>query len=251
MNHLPGNLAYWAYQLLWDAEDWLFPPHCGGCDLPGVRWCKQCSQNTLEIDQPICPICGDISIVVPGEPCSKCQTSRPIYTALRSYTIYSGHIREAIHKLKYQHDIGLGEALSRPMIASLQKLNWSLDIITSVPLGLVRLEERGYNQATLLARPIALCMKVLFSSRALIRTRETRSQVGLTVSERQANMADAFRANSKIVKGKSVLVVDDVATSGATLNACAKALLDEGAARVYGFSLARAVFTPDAEVDQS
>jgi ComF family protein len=137
------------------------------------------------------------------------------------------------------------------MIASLQKLNWSLDIITSVPLGLVRLKERGYNQATLLARPIALCLQVPFSSRALIRTRETRSQVGLTVTERQDNMADAFRANSKLVKGKNILVVDDVATSGATLNACAKALLDVGASKVYGFSLARAVFTPNMETDIS
>ncbi len=251
MNHLPGNLAYRAYKLIWVAEDWLFPPNCGGCGLPGSRWCEQCSQTTLDIEQPICIICGDISVNFSGGLCSKCQASKPLYTFLRSYTVFTGSIREAIHKLKYQRDIGLGEALSRPMITSLVKLNWSLDIITSVPLGLARLEERGYNQATLLARPIALCLKVPFSSRALTRTRETRSQVGLTLAERQDNMADAFQANSKLIKGKSVLVVDDVATSGATLNACAKALLDEGALKVYGFSLARAVFNPNAEVDLS
>jgi ComF family protein len=133
------------------------------------------------------------------------------------------------------------------MITSLQKLNWSLDIITSVPLGLVRFDERGYNQATLLARPMALCLEVPFSSRVLTRIRETRTQVGLTVKERRENMADAFRADSKLVKGKNILVVDDVVTSGATLNACAKALLDGGASKVYGFSLARAVFTPNME----
>jgi ComF family protein len=137
------------------------------------------------------------------------------------------------------------------MITSLQKLNWSLDIITPVPLGLVRLKERGYNQATLLARPIALYFQVPFSSRALIRTRETQSQVGLTVTERQLNMADAFWANSKLVEGKNILVVDDVATSGATLNACAKALVEEGASKVYGFSLARAVYTPNMEINIS
>ncbi len=251
MNHLPGNLAYRAYKSIWVAEDWLFPPNCGGCGLPGSRWCEQCSQKTLEIDQPICTICGDISVNFSGGLCSKCQASKPLYSAHRSHTSFTGSMREAIHKLKYQRDIGLGEALSRPMITSLLKLNWSLDIITSVPLGLARLEERGYNQATLLARPIALCLNVPFSSRALIRTRETRSQVGLTLSERQENMADAFQANSKLVEGKSVLVVDDVATSGATLNACAKALLDEGALKVYGFSLARAVFKQNEEFDMS
>lgn len=139
--------------------------------------------------------------------------------------------------------------LSRPMIASLKKLNWPLDIITSVPLGLVRFKERGYNQATLLARPIALCLEVTFSSRAVRRTRETRSQVGLTVTERYDNLVDAFQADRNLVSGKNVLVVDDVATSGATLNACAKALLVGGADNVFCFSLARAVYSPSKEVD--
>ena len=172
-----------------------------------------------------------------------------VYTSLRSHTIYTGPIREAIHRLKYHRDLGLGEALSRPMITSLEKLNWSLDIITSVPLGLVRFKERGYNQATLLARPIALCLDIPFSTKALVRNRETRSQVGLTVTERHDNMVDAFRADSILVSGKKVLVVDDVATSGATLNACAKALLNAGADKVYCFSLARAVYSPNVDVD--
>jgi competence protein ComFC len=137
------------------------------------------------------------------------------------------------------------------MINTLQKLNWSLDIITPVPLGLVRFRERGYNQATLLARPIALYLKLPFSSRLLTRTRETRSQVGLTLGERQQNMESAFRASGKSVRGKSILVVDDVATSGATFNACAKALLDEGATNVYSFSLARAIYTKENEIDLS
>jgi ComF family protein len=246
---MPGNLAYRAYRLIWEALDWLYPPTCGGCGQSGARWCKECSQNTLEIKPPICPICGNKNIN--DEPCQRCQTSRPLYTSLRSHAVFNGSIREAIHQLKYQHNISLGEALASPMIASIQKLNWSLDIVTSVPLGLVRLEERGYNQATLLAQPIALYFKIPYSSRALMRIRETRSQVGLTAKKRQENMADAFRADSRVVKEKNILVVDDVATSGATLNACAKALLDVGASKVYGFSLARAIFNPDTEIDLS
>jgi ComF family protein len=143
----------------------------------------------------------------------------------------------------------MGEALSRPMITSLIKLNWSLDIITSVPIGLVRLQERGYNQATLLARPVAIYLEMPFFKRTLARKRETRSQVRLTVSVRHDNVMDAFKADDNIVSGKNVLVVDDVATSGATLNACAKALLDAGADKVYCFSLARAVYSPRMEVN--
>ncbi len=249
MGHMPGNLAYRAYQLIWEALDWLYPPVCGGCERPGKRWCDDCSTNTAEITPPICPICGNPNNH--GELCPRCEASRPSFTALRSYSLFSGAIRSAIHRLKYRRDIGLGEVLARPMIKSLQKLNWSLDIITSVPLGLVRFDERGYNQATLLARPIALFMRMPFSTQLLSRTRETRSQVGLTVNERQENMSGAFKAASKSVRGKNILVVDDVATSGATFNACAQALLDGGASKVYGFSLARAVFSPHNEIDTS
>jgi predicted amidophosphoribosyltransferase len=85
----------------------------------------------------------------------------------------------------------------------------------------------------------------------LTRIRETRSQVGLSAAEREVNMEGAFQANRKLVEGKNVLAVDDVATSGATLNACAKALLNAGAAEVYGFSLARAVFSPDDQGDRA
>ena len=243
---MPGNLPYRAYRLIWEALDWLYPPVCGGCGRSGERWCNDCTQKTLEIEPPICPICGNVN--ENDGPCPRCQVTRPFYTALRSHTIFQGAVREAIHRLKYRRDIGLAEALSRPMIGSMQKLNWSLDIITSVPLGLVRFEQRGYNQATLLARPIALYLKIPFSTRILVRTRETSSQVGLTVKERHENMADAFRTDRKFVKGKNVLVVDDVATSGATLNACAKALLDAGASSVYGFALARAIFSPGNEI---
>ncbi|MFZ2095438.1 MAG: ComF family protein, partial [Anaerolineales bacterium] len=160
-------------------------------------------------------------------------------------------LREAIHKLKYGQDMGLGEVLAEMMISSLKKLNWSLDIVTSVPLGLVRFEERGYNQATLLARPIALSQRIYFSQRLLTRIRETQTQVGLTLKERQENMEGAFRADRRLAEGKNILVVDDVATSGATINACAKALVEAGASRIYGFSLARAVFQPNHEVNLS
>ena len=246
---MPVNLAYRAYQLLWEALDWLYPPKCGGCGTLGARWCIECTQKTIEIMPPICPICGNPNSK--NEPCERCLISPPLYTSLRSYTVFSGSIREAIHRLKYQHDIGLGEVLARIMITRIEKLDWSLDIITSVPLGLVRFRERGYNQATLLARPIALFLKIPFSSQALSRTRETRTQVGLSVIERMDNMAGAFKAKNELVQGKNILVVDDVATSGATLNACAKALLEGGASYVYGFSLARALYSPKGEIDIS
>lgn len=156
--------------------------------------------------------------------------------------MHQGPLRLAIHSLKYQRNIGLAEALSIHLVDLLNNLRWSVDLIVPVPLAAQRQLERGYNQASLLALPLALAYRQSYSSRALHRIRETRTQVGLTSEERHSNVRDAFIADSKYVKSKSVLVIDDVATTGATQEACARALLIAGASTVYGLTLARAGF---------
>jgi ComF family protein len=127
------------------------------------------------------------------------------------------------------------------MIALLGDMCWPVDLVTAVPIGTARKKERGYNQAALLALPLALGSGIPYSSKGLIKIRETRSQVGLNVQQRNENVFGVFRANSRLVNGKYVLVVDDVTTSGATMQACARALLEAGACGVYGLTLARAV----------
>lgn len=235
-----GHAVYRFYQGLWSGLDWLYPPNCGGCGTRGTRWCKNCNENTRVFDGSICPRCGNIQAST--RLCPNCLSSTPNYFALRSWAVYEGAIRQAIHRLKYKRDIALGEALSRPMIDCLHHLNWTFDLVVPVPLGVARLAERGYNQATLLARPVSLGMGLSYSSKALSRIRETRSQVDLTASERKNNVRGAFQARQELVNKRHVLVVDDVATTGSTLNECAGALLEAGAAQVVGFTLARASF---------
>jgi ComF family protein len=127
----------------------------------------------------------------------------------------------------------------------LASLSWPIEIVVPVPIGRARRKERGYNQAALLAYPLALCSEIPYQSHALSRKRETRTQVGLNPLERKLNVADAFVAAREFVEGKSVLVVDDVTTTGATLNACAQALISAGARLVYGLTLARAGLDQD------
>jgi ComF family protein len=115
-----------------------------------------------------------------------------------------------------------------------------VELVTPVPLGVARHAQRGYNQSALLAFPLALSSKLAYGSQALIKVREARSQVGLSLAERFENVAGAFQASPKIVAGKTILIVDDVTTSGATMQACATALLQAGAHQVYGLTLARA-----------
>jgi predicted amidophosphoribosyltransferase len=109
------------------------------------------------------------------------------------------------------------------------------------------MKERGYNQVGLLAMPLAAILHWRYAPHGLIRSRDTRSQVGLTIKERIQNVSGAFKANSTIVSGATVLVMDDVATTGSTLSACATSLLDAGAKSVYALTLAHALPLPGME----
>jgi ComF family protein len=153
-------------------------------------------------------------------------------------------LRHAIHQLKYYGDLALGEALARPMIDLYSELHWQVDLVVPVPLGIARRAERGYNQASLLAWPIALSCDLSYRPKALRRWRETPSQVGLNMLERRLNLLDAFQARPDLVDGKAVLLVDDVTTTGATMQACALALRKAGVDRIYGLTLARTAFQP-------
>jgi len=198
-----------------------------------------CEEKTRPRADPICELCG--GIVETAGICAACRNYPPLYSALRSYTIYKDEIRKAIHRLKYGGDISLGEILSRPMIKLLNSLNWEIDLVVPVPNSLVRKKMRGYNQASLIAYPIALSCGIPYLAKALERTRDTRSQVGLSAAERHENVRAAFRARRELIAGKSVLLIDDLLTSGATVASCTKAMLEQDACQVYGLTLARTV----------
>ncbi len=245
----PGTLkrpAYSLYQWFWAGLDWLYPPSCGGCGKLGLRWCQKCEQATQLIFNA-CQRCGR-----PLEKmgiCKDCLASPPPLKALRSWAAFGGPLREALHRLKYEGDVALGEVLARPLIKIVLESDWRIDLVTAVPMGIARRAQRGYNQASLLAFPLALGCGKLFRPGALEKVRETRSQVGLTAAERRENVARAFRAEARVVREKQVLVVDDVTTSGATLMSCANALIEAGASQVYGLTLARTVLADRPEMD--
>jgi ComF family protein len=146
-----------------------------------------------------------------------------------------------VHALKYRRDLALGECLSEHLLDLLVEVGWQAEVVVPVPLGISRLRTRGYNQAALLAYPLSLAMGLSYTPKALMRTRETQTQVGLSIASRRANVQDAFVADRRVVAEKRVLIVDDVITTGATMHACASALKQSGAKEVYGLALARAV----------
>jgi competence protein ComFC len=160
---------------------------------------------------------------------------------MRSWLVFEGPIRLALHKLKYRRNISLGDALAHQLAPYVQGLGWPINVVVPVPLGKKRMQERGYNQVGLVAMPLAALSGWEYAPRALARARETRSQVGLSAVERKENVNGAFHGDPGKVSGKNVLLMDDVATTGATLSSCAGALFEAGARDIYALTLARAL----------
>lgn len=225
----------------WKFIDILFPPCCAGCGKWGERFCQACFNNSKRISPNICQVCGEPLKQKNGSICERCTSSEIYFTAVRSWALFEDPIKRAIHNLKYQRNMGLGEALAVPLARFLVNCDWEIDLITAVPLDQERYRERGFNQSVFMARPLGWITNISFCERALLRVRNTKSQVGLTVEERGENMDGAFWGNADIVKRKNVLVIDDVITTGSTLNACSKALIESGADHVFGLTLARSV----------
>jgi len=234
------NLEYRLYQWSRTALDWVFPPSCAGCGTVGLRWCSTCHEEIQCLYPPYCQRCGQKYEIGKNSVCNRCQADPPKMTAIRSWALFGGPLRQALHRIKYQRDIALAEVFSRYMIECLELQGWNIDIVAPVPIGRKRKKQRGYNQAGLLAKPLALGLGLSYKPKALVRERETISQVGLTLKQRRQNVGGAFSSSSALVKDQNILVVDDVVTSGSTLDACAQVLWHAGAKNVYGLTLARA-----------
>lgn len=145
-----------------------------------------------------------------------------------------------IHKLKYQGMFGLADPLAALMVEAWPQWATAVDLVVPVPLHNERQKKRGYNQSELLARHFSDRLGLLMNSNILQRTRQTKPQVGLNISERLQNVQAAFRTEGEGTVGKNILLIDDVCTTGATLSAAANALLIGGAQSVSAYCLARA-----------
>jgi ComF family protein len=143
--------------------------------------------------------------------------------------------------MKYRGNVAFGEALAVQLVDYLHSLQWDVDLVIPVPLGKKRLKERGYNQVALVAQPLAYAVGLDYAPAALWKARETRSQVGLNVSQRKENVDKAYQADPETVRQKSILLMDDVATTGSTIASCTSALRDAGARHVYVLTIARAL----------
>lgn len=250
VNSLAGHLtvpAFRIYHFLWAAADWLFPPNCAGCGCFGYRWCPSCAISIQKIKPPFCKICHQL--VTSNTICDNCIDHPPAFTALRSLGTYTGALRKAILRMKFANNQGISEVFTRELLNLVKTTDWNPDMIVAVPLAKQHLITRGYNQAELLARPLSWQLGIPYSSDAISRIKQTSFQVGLNAEQRKENMQQAFWAQAEIVQDKTIVLVDDIATTCATLDECSNALLAAGAKKVYAVTLARAMLSQDIPYD--
>jgi ComF family protein len=216
--------------------DLVLPPRCGGCGRLGSLYCERCRLRTRLLEEPICLRCG-AEVEHARSSCS-CRGRIRRLTRLRSAAAYEGPLEKALHHFKYDGRRPLAAPLALLLAERLAVEGLAAEAVTWVPLHARRRRRRGYNQAELLGRELArLCRLPPLSG--LVRLRDTPPQVGLDRLRRQSNVAGAFGWVGVELERRSLLLVDDVATTGATLDACAGALKAAGAGAVIGFTVAR------------
>lgn len=223
--------------------DLVYPQACRVCDQrvsQGPPLCAAC-RNRLPANERGCPLCAQPD-TGSGPICGACQRHPPAFDGVYAPWHYTAPIDEWIRQFKYSDQISLARLLTDLTGADLApKLGeWGTDALVPVPLHRQRLAQRGYNQAALLARPLARAHGLELLPQALQRTRATTPQATLPDGRRGSNVRGAFRAHPQTVAGRRVALVDDVVTSGATAEAAAQALLEAGAASVTVIAVARA-----------
>jgi ComF family protein len=232
------KIRYDISRFLWKMADFVYPPTCPACHQLNTRFCKDCLATVNLLTHSFCLFCG--APVPPGNiVCVQCSTTPVFVTNVAAWGVYEGPLRGAIHALKYKSDLGLGDFFSRFLIEILLLKQWEFDLVIPVPISKKHQKERSYNQSALLARPIADFFGVEYSSRSLARIRDTGSQINRNKEERDIALNGAFLGNPDKLKGRKVLLVDDIITTGATVNHCAEALIISGAQEVKAISLAR------------
>jgi len=234
--------------------DLLFPPRCQVCRrFVKALICEDCALQIVPLMPPFCHCCGQPldPLAKGGDLCAECRAGKQPFALARAFGPYQGALRKAIHRLKYNGMRPLAEPLAEmaaqcfdgavrgdppPLVAA------EIDFICPVPLHPDRLRLRGFNQSELIARRLGERLGLAVNAAALRRPKPTQPQIELPAEQRRRNVRGAFAvADGEAVAGRSVLVLDDVWTTGSTITECARVLRRAKAARVFALSVARAV----------
>ena len=232
-----------VYQWINTLQNSLFPPHCRLClasATNNLSICQDCLKDLPHIRHH-CRQCARPLPTTAGDTCGQCQRKPPAFQHCTALLAYTYPVDQLIIRIKFSNDLALAESLGKLLSKRLQKTvkQWP-DLILPVPLHRKRLAERGYNQALELARPIATATGIPLKPRLCKRHIHTRTQSLLPVSDRRDNLRDAFNVCGNIADAH-IAIIDDVMTTGSTLDELAKHLLRNGARQVDAWVLAKSL----------
>lgn len=240
--------------------DLVFPPRCLVCGKKSEEtFCRDCQEKIKRVSPPFCVSCGKKAegVIVMPSLCGQCQVRPPCFSSARAIGGYEGTLREAIHKFKYQGKKRLAVSLGKLMVEHLRKEKedfpqtpikehqfpsyQEIDYLIPVPLHPSRLRERGFNQSELLAEVIGKNLGTPLLNDTLLRIKATQSQTKLSPGERIKNVKGAFAIiEVQPFSNRTILLIDDMFTTGATINECAKVLSKAKVKKIAVLTLARA-----------
>lgn len=225
----------------------LYPKRCPVCDniIPDTpehinrHICIRCNAKLHYIKPPKCMKCGKQLYSENEEYCMDCKKKRHEFTQGIGVFAYDKNIKKTMYRFKYSNRREYAEFFGDILAARYGHLirNWQVEAVIPIPLYRIKYLKRGYNQAELIAKALSKQMKIPMDSKILIRSRKTRAMKELNDEERVKNLQNAFKLTENIVKYKKVLLVDDIYTTGATMDACAKVLKEGGIKEIYCASI--------------
>lgn len=206
--------------------------------------CSTCLEGINPLGENICKKCGrPLFLEVPTQICLSCIENPPLYTIHRSVSLYDGIVKEMILLLKFEKLKILGKVLAKMAYEKLKENNtvFDCDILIPVPISKKRKLERGFNQSEEIARELSNLIKKKLVRNVLVKKIETIPQSLLPMRERRKNIIGSFEVkNAEFIKGRRILLVDDIYTTGSTISECCKVLLRSGAEEVKVLTIARA-----------
>ena len=229
--------------MTWEAAVCRTPIHLGEVIVPyktrykeGAFLCPLCENSMSRLGPPYCQICAHPA--PSGKLCGECAAAPPAIDGIRAPYLMEGALREGIHALKYRNLRAATPTLGGLLGRWLQSSRIPGELLVPVPLHKRRMRDRGYNQSALLAKEVANRTGLPVAQDVLVRTKDTPPQVSLSHTERVRNVEGSFACVGN-VRGKRIILVDDVVTTGSTMSACGTSLRAGGASSVWGVALAR------------
>jgi len=240
-----SQIISFSQTILTAVSNYLYPTRCIFCheflEAQDAQCCDSCYSDIDRIDCFFCPKCGKKREEA-SELCFDCSTKPHYFESGRAMYVYEGAIKKSLFGLKFFHETWVGKTFGQLLAQYYLELElFEVDLVLPIPLHILRRIKRGYNQAEIVGQSFSLYAKLIYESNALLRHKWTKPQKDLTEIERKSNLENAFslkKSKVDLIKGKRILLIDDIYTTGTTIDSCAKLLYENGANKVYFLTIA-------------